>query len=83
MRSERLASGVVTDLVARVVVIVLFSLMSANLFADFVRTGHVTGLLLLASESLAKKCTDAGIDREMRSGKEPSDHAPVWAEFEE
>ena len=32
--------------------IVLFSLMSANLFADFVRTGHVTGLLLLASESL-------------------------------
>lgn len=32
--------------------IVLFSLMSANLFADFLRTGHVTGLLLLASESL-------------------------------
>ena len=36
---------------------------------------------ILASESLAKKCTDAGIDREMRKGKEPSDHAPVWAEF--
>lgn len=28
------------------------------------------------------KCTAAGIDREMRKGKEPSDHAPVWAEFE-
>jgi exodeoxyribonuclease-3 len=36
---------------------------------------------ILASKSLAKKCTDAGIDREMRTGKEPSDHAPVWAEF--
>ena len=37
---------------------------------------------LLASEALAKKCTGAGIDREMRKGKEPSDHAPVWAEFD-
>ena len=48
--SERFASGVVSDLVARAIVIVLFSLMSANLFADYMRTGHVTGLLLLASE---------------------------------
>ncbi len=37
---------------------------------------------ILASEALAKRCTTAGIDREMRKGKEPSDHAPVWAEFE-
>ena len=44
--------SLVTDLVARAVVIVLFSLMSVNLFGDFLRTGHVTGLLLLASESL-------------------------------
>jgi exodeoxyribonuclease III len=36
---------------------------------------------ILASKSLASKCTAAGIDREMRRGKEPSDHAPVWAEF--
>jgi len=36
---------------------------------------------ILASKSLAKKCTAAGIDRQMRKGKEPSDHAPVWAEF--
>jgi exodeoxyribonuclease III len=36
---------------------------------------------ILASETLAKRCSDAGIDREMRKGKEPSDHAPVWAEF--
>ena len=37
---------------------------------------------ILANRALAKKCTAAGIDREMRKGKEPSDHAPVWAEFE-
>jgi exodeoxyribonuclease-3 len=36
---------------------------------------------ILASAALAKKCTAAGIDREMRKGKEPSDHAPIWAEF--
>ncbi len=36
---------------------------------------------ILASDELAKKCIAAGIDREMRKGKEPSDHAPVWAEF--
>jgi len=50
--SERFASGVVSDLVARVIVIGLFSLMSANLLGDYLHTGHVTGLLLLASESL-------------------------------
>ena len=50
--SNRLITGVVTDLVARAIVIVLFSLMSANILGDFMRTGHVTGLLLLASESL-------------------------------
>ena len=38
---------------------------------------------VLASEKLATKCIAAGIDREMRKGKEPSDHAPVWAEFED
>lgn len=36
---------------------------------------------VLASETLAKKCIASGIDREMRGGKDPSDHAPVWAEF--
>jgi len=50
--SDRLAAGIGTDLVARAIVIVLFSLMSANLLGDFLRTGHLTGLLLLASESL-------------------------------
>lgn len=37
---------------------------------------------ILAGEALAARCTAAGIDREMRKGPEPSDHAPVWAEFE-
>jgi exodeoxyribonuclease-3 len=35
---------------------------------------------VLASEKLAKRCSASGIDVEMRQGKEPSDHAPVWAE---
>jgi exodeoxyribonuclease III len=37
---------------------------------------------VLASEPLSKLCTATGIDREMRKGKEPPDHAPIWAEFE-
>jgi exodeoxyribonuclease-3 len=37
---------------------------------------------ILASESLAPRCVATGIEREMRKGKEPSDHAPVWAAFE-
>ena len=36
---------------------------------------------VLAGSELAAKCSDAGVDREMRKGKDPSDHAPVWAEF--
>jgi exodeoxyribonuclease-3 len=36
---------------------------------------------ILTNKPLAEECIDAGIDREMRKGKEPSDHAPVWAEF--
>jgi len=39
--------------------------------------------MILVSEALARKCTAAGIDRDARKGKEPSDHAPVWAEFGE
>lgn len=37
---------------------------------------------ILAGATLAKRCRAAGIDREMRKGAEPSDHAPTWAEFE-
>ncbi len=31
--------------------------------------------------SWRRNARDAGVDREMRKGKDPSDHAPVWAEF--
>jgi exodeoxyribonuclease III len=37
---------------------------------------------VLASDALAKKCRASGIEIEMRKGKEPSDHAPIWAEFQ-
>jgi exodeoxyribonuclease III len=37
---------------------------------------------IVAGRELAAKCSAAGVDREMRKGKDPSDHAPVWAEFE-
>ena len=36
---------------------------------------------VLVTEQLGEKCIAAGIDREMRKGKDPSDHAPSWAEF--
>jgi exodeoxyribonuclease-3 len=37
---------------------------------------------IFASESLAKRCTGAKIDRDERKGTRPSDHAPVIAQFE-
>ncbi len=44
--------GALTDLLARATIGGLFTLLSLNIFADFMRTGRVTGLLLLAGESL-------------------------------
>src|SRR5262252_1569887 len=43
---------VATDLAARITVASLYTLLSINLLGDFLRTGHVTGLFLLASEFL-------------------------------
>jgi exodeoxyribonuclease-3 len=37
--------------------------------------------LVLCSERLAARCTDVAIDREARKGQNPSDHAPVVAQF--
>jgi exodeoxyribonuclease III len=34
-----------------------------------------------ASPALAERCTGASIDRDERKGKQPSDHAPILAEF--
>jgi len=38
--------------------------------------------LILASSPLAERCIDAGIDYDVRGMEKPSDHAPVWTEFE-
>lgn len=46
------SADAVRDFVARAFVVGLFTLLSVNLLGDFMRTGHITGLLLLASESL-------------------------------
>jgi protein-S-isoprenylcysteine O-methyltransferase Ste14 len=44
--------AVLADAAARAIVGTLFALLSINLLADFLKTGHITGLMLLASESL-------------------------------
>jgi protein-S-isoprenylcysteine O-methyltransferase Ste14 len=44
--------GAIADLLARASVGVLFVMLSVNLLADFMRTRHLTGLLLLASEAM-------------------------------
>ena len=36
---------------------------------------------ILVDQALAARCTSVEIDREARKGKQPSDHAPVIAEF--
>ena len=40
------------DMVAKVCILTLFSAMASHLAKHFVETGHITGLLLLASEAL-------------------------------
>jgi len=48
----RVDSEIVRDLGARAMVGALFALLSISLLDDFMRTGRVTGLLLLVSEAL-------------------------------
>lgn len=38
--------------------------------------------LILTTASLASCLTDSGIDYEIRGSEKPSDHCPIWAEFE-
>ena len=47
----------VTDLIARGAIGVLFVLLSINLLAEFARTHHITGLMLLVSEALVAVLT--------------------------
>jgi exodeoxyribonuclease-3 len=37
---------------------------------------------ILATPPLAPVSSSAGVDREQRKGKQPSDHAPVFAELD-
>ena len=60
------------DILARAVIIVLFTIMAVRLGSDFMQSGRVTGLLLLASEALVVVLTvlrrPAGIvDRSVRA----------------
>ena len=41
-----------SELLARATVSVLFTLLTINILQDFLRTGRITGLLLLVSEAL-------------------------------
>ena len=52
MTVARLTRAVLTDALARICVGVLFALLTISLTAEFRRTGHVTGLLLVGSEAL-------------------------------
>ncbi len=68
----RLAAERFSDLIARAIVVVLFSLMAVRFGADFLATGRVTGLLLLVSETLVVALTvmrrsAAAVDRSMRA----------------
>jgi protein-S-isoprenylcysteine O-methyltransferase Ste14 len=43
---------IIADWVARIIVCLMFGALCVNILEEFVRTGHITGLMLLASESL-------------------------------
>ena len=51
-RAPRLTRPFLTDALARLCVGVLFTLLTMSLTNEFLRTGHITGLLLVASEAL-------------------------------
>jgi exodeoxyribonuclease-3 len=39
--------------------------------------------LILGSHAMARRCVASAVDPEPRCWERPSDHAPVWAEFEQ
>jgi protein-S-isoprenylcysteine O-methyltransferase Ste14 len=56
---KRLRDTGIFDFLGRATVVLLFALLSINLLQEFLRTGHVTGLLLLVSECLVVVLTIA------------------------
>jgi protein-S-isoprenylcysteine O-methyltransferase Ste14 len=70
--ASRLDADRLADIAARAAIVVLFSLMAARFGADFLKTGRVTGLLLLVSEMLVVVLTvmrrsAAAVDRSVRA----------------
>jgi protein-S-isoprenylcysteine O-methyltransferase Ste14 len=62
----------IADLSARLIIVVLFTLMAIRIGSDFLATGRLTGLLLLASETLVVALTvmrrsTADVDRSYRA----------------
>jgi protein-S-isoprenylcysteine O-methyltransferase Ste14 len=60
------------DFAAKIMIVLLFTLMAVNIGLDYARTGRPTGLLLLASEALVVVLTvlrraPAAIDRSIRA----------------
>ena len=49
---ERLRRTGLTEFAGKATVVAMFALLSFNMLQEFLRTGHITGMLLLASESL-------------------------------
>jgi protein-S-isoprenylcysteine O-methyltransferase Ste14 len=71
-RSDERAQVDLADRGARILVIALFSFMAVRIGADFLATGRLTGLLMLASEALVVVFTvlrraPATVDRSMRA----------------
>jgi protein-S-isoprenylcysteine O-methyltransferase Ste14 len=64
---------IVADWAARIIVCMMFGALCVNILHEFMRTGHITGLMLLASESLVIVLTltrrrTAIVDRSIPAG---------------
>jgi protein-S-isoprenylcysteine O-methyltransferase Ste14 len=71
-RVERRRTFDAADIAARVLIGALFTLMAVRIGSDFLQTGRLTGLLLLASETLVVVLTvfrrpSAAIDRSLKA----------------
>lgn len=69
---ERGSSIDAADIAARVLIVALFTMMAIRIGADFLQTGRLTGLLLLASETLVVVLTvfrrpSAALDRSLKA----------------
>ena len=70
LAARRTATRDIADTAARAVVIALFTVMAVRLGLDYMQTGRLTGLLLLASEALVGR---RRIAEEFQSGADAFD----------